>query len=331
MGLFENFPYTNLQQLNLNWIIKKLKEVENGTVLSVNGMTGNVILYEGQSVQLPGLENVQTWAIWRNMNNRASGIQLTETGVEWVDGSNRVRLLTSADIPSDAGVISLNGETGVVVITGEDVNVSTTDTRTLSAAISALIATDNSQAADIISLTDRINTAEENISTQEQDIISMGEDIESLNTNVGNLSTSVNDLSGDVSDVETDVQQLSQTVSTLQTNDGIKTTQINNLTLDMADVQTDVNGLTIEMAAHKVKEIKKYTFNGVTNGSGVMYLPVYQGTSEVVGISSVAYPASLCYDLNTLQYFVVVLNHLAGSIVPYANAQVAIDYYVIER
>ena len=58
MGLFgENFPYTNFHDLNLDWILKKLKEVVTNLaikygsdnpppypVTSVNGKTGNVII-----------------------------------------------------------------------------------------------------------------------------------------------------------------------------------------------------------------------------------------------------------------------------------------------
>ena len=39
MAMFENFPYTNLHELNIDWIIKELERVKQGTVLSVNGQT----------------------------------------------------------------------------------------------------------------------------------------------------------------------------------------------------------------------------------------------------------------------------------------------------
>ena len=28
MNIFDNFPYTNLQELNLDWLIEKVKELE---------------------------------------------------------------------------------------------------------------------------------------------------------------------------------------------------------------------------------------------------------------------------------------------------------------
>lgn len=35
MGLFENFPYTNFQQMNLDWLLRKIKEI-SGTVNNIN-------------------------------------------------------------------------------------------------------------------------------------------------------------------------------------------------------------------------------------------------------------------------------------------------------
>ena len=52
MSLFENFPYTNLHELNLDWLIENLKQMQDVQVLSVNGQTGHVILYENENMQL---------------------------------------------------------------------------------------------------------------------------------------------------------------------------------------------------------------------------------------------------------------------------------------
>ena len=42
MALFPQFPYSNLHELNLDWLIEKISQLlENGTVISVNGMSGN--------------------------------------------------------------------------------------------------------------------------------------------------------------------------------------------------------------------------------------------------------------------------------------------------
>ena len=67
MALFENFPYTNLHELNLDWIINELNRIKESAVLSVNGQTGDVILYENATVQFPNVpEDVDWWGIDRD-------------------------------------------------------------------------------------------------------------------------------------------------------------------------------------------------------------------------------------------------------------------------
>ena len=47
MGMFEQFPYSNFHELNLDWIINKLNELGQNAVLSVNGQTGDVVVICG--------------------------------------------------------------------------------------------------------------------------------------------------------------------------------------------------------------------------------------------------------------------------------------------
>ena len=61
--MFDKFPYTNLHELNLDWIIQQLIKIEQGAVLSVNGQTGEVVLYQDADVQLPDV--VQPDGTWR--------------------------------------------------------------------------------------------------------------------------------------------------------------------------------------------------------------------------------------------------------------------------
>ena len=42
--MIPKFPYTNLHELNLDWIIEQLIKIEQGAVLSVNGQTGEVVI-----------------------------------------------------------------------------------------------------------------------------------------------------------------------------------------------------------------------------------------------------------------------------------------------
>lgn len=128
MSLFENFPYTNLHELNLDWLIDYMKqieaEVQGGPVVSVNGQTGVVTLYQEAQVQLPDITDSQQtyWNIFRYLNGHIYGIRFDSNGnVYAIRDGIRTKLLTWADIPPDAGVISVNGLYGVVHISGTDI------------------------------------------------------------------------------------------------------------------------------------------------------------------------------------------------------------------
>ena len=86
---FENFPYTNFHEINLDWIVARVKEAYSASnppdypvksvngmtgdviiaipanlVQSVNGETGDVILYRNPLVQFP-TTNEQRWNLFR--------------------------------------------------------------------------------------------------------------------------------------------------------------------------------------------------------------------------------------------------------------------------
>lgn len=120
MALFENFPYTNLHQLNLDWILQKVKEAYSpdnppeNMVLSVNGETGNVQLYTDPVVRFPDIPD-NVWNIHRMADNNSSGIQFTPTKAQRIDGNNRYDMYDSNN-PPPYPVTSVNGQTGAVNI-----------------------------------------------------------------------------------------------------------------------------------------------------------------------------------------------------------------------
>lgn len=113
MSLFENFPYSNLQDLNLGWIIQQLKKIEQGGVISVNGQTGEVLLYEDPEMLLPAIDS-NTWSIIRMANGTIAGIHFNNDGKAYiVNGQNLTEIYTAANPPAYP-VTSVNGMTGDV-------------------------------------------------------------------------------------------------------------------------------------------------------------------------------------------------------------------------
>ena len=302
MALFENFPYTNLHELNLDWLINELNRIKDSAVISVNGMTGDVVLYENATVQFPNVPedhwsiirmangtdrgimfgndnkayivhgnlmaeiyaqnnqppypvtsvngqtgditlftdnnsvvafpaiddpNIAGWIMGRSINNTPCYIQLNDDGtmgltagvnsyriyttndtandiinvptdantdiwglirttsegsvgimfsnddqlttpeayIRYVDSMDVVhteKLLTSADIPSASGVVSFNGQTGVVVVKGSDLIISTTDTRTIAQGFADVATTDYAIKGSV-AYVENTNTATQNI------------------------------------------------------------------------------------------------------------------------------------------------------------------------
>lgn len=124
-GLFEQFPHTNFHELNLDWMIDLLnqfkQELKDRAVISVNGMTGEVVLYESENVVLPPLTDVSSWRLVRMMDGQYVGV-LFQDGHVWLQqGNSTLKLLTTEDIPTSAGVVSINGLGGIVRLTGADI------------------------------------------------------------------------------------------------------------------------------------------------------------------------------------------------------------------
>lgn len=119
MALFENFPYTNLHELNLDWIIDALKQIQDAQVLSVNGETGHVILYKNESMQLPDV-NSNVWQIIRTTDGVTAGIHFNSlTGIATIVNGNTLDAIYTHDNPPPYPVRSVNGETGDVTLYDE--------------------------------------------------------------------------------------------------------------------------------------------------------------------------------------------------------------------
>lgn len=113
MAMFENFPYTNLHELNLDWIINELNRIKETAVLSVNGMTGDVILYEDATVQFPNVPE-DHWSIIRMANGTNRGIMFGNDDKAYIVHGNLMNELYGLNNQPPYPVTSVNGQTGAV-------------------------------------------------------------------------------------------------------------------------------------------------------------------------------------------------------------------------
>lgn len=118
MALFENFPYTNLHELNLDWLINEMNKLKDTQVISVNGQTGEVILYQDAQVLLPAVTN-DHWSIGRVADGTYRGIMFGNNNIAYIVHENQMSQLYSANNPPPYPVTSVNGQTGDVVLYSE--------------------------------------------------------------------------------------------------------------------------------------------------------------------------------------------------------------------
>ena len=115
MSLFENFPYTNLHELNLDWLINAMKNLEENTVVSVNGQTGEVILYQNASVQFPAVTE-DHWSIVRMADGTSRGIMFGNDNKLYILHGSVMSQVYSANNQPPYPVNSVNGMTGDITL-----------------------------------------------------------------------------------------------------------------------------------------------------------------------------------------------------------------------
>ena len=113
MGMFEQFPYSNFHDLNLDWLIEQLNYIKSTAVMSVNGQTGDVILYQDPNVEFPALDS-GAWRIFRTVAGAAVGVAFANGKMYLVDGGTLEEVYTANNQPAYP-VTSVNGQTGNVV------------------------------------------------------------------------------------------------------------------------------------------------------------------------------------------------------------------------
>ena len=115
MSLFENFPYTNLHELNLDWLIHLVQQTVENAVISVNGQSGEVVLYQNPTVSFPDI-NVQEWSIVRSADGTNRGIYFADNGIGYIISGSLMNQIYSANNPPPYPVTSVNGQTGNITL-----------------------------------------------------------------------------------------------------------------------------------------------------------------------------------------------------------------------
>ena len=298
-------PWTNLHEINLDWIIEELKKCyspdnpPSNVVLSVNGQTGEVVLYPDATVNFPDVSET-SWTIGRTTNGTPVGIKFNKTlpmqrvngnslftvydsgnpppypvtsvngqtgnvviqvaftnlsassisfitaspdhswslDRETVDGAisikldttndtptayleyvsadetvnETVKLLTLDDIPSSSGVVSVNGDTGVVVLHADDISRTSDNNETVEHCLSSLT-TDTQNISSKIGNTSMGTTA----TTVTGAVAEHEQDISGINSKIGNTSmgTTANTLTGAIAEHEQDITDINSALSGL--------------------------------------------------------------------------------------------------------------------
>lgn len=124
MSMFENFPYTNLHELNLQWLIEEVKKCYSpdnppeAMVISVNGESGIVTLYKDAHIAFPDIDAIQ-WNMYRGSDGKITGIQFTKDAPAERINDNQRFVIYDAGNPPPYPVVSVNGETGAITLYSE--------------------------------------------------------------------------------------------------------------------------------------------------------------------------------------------------------------------
>ena len=114
MSLFEQFPYTNFHELNLDWLIQAVKDYGASVVLSVNGQTGDVVLYQDPNVRFPDVDSTN-WTLVRTADGHELGIQF-QNGMAFLRFDNNTERIYTTGNPPPYPVTSVDGQTGAVQV-----------------------------------------------------------------------------------------------------------------------------------------------------------------------------------------------------------------------
>ena len=412
------FPFTNLHEINLDWIIEEIKNCyspENPpemAVLSVNGETGDVILYKNATINFPSVDDT-SWTIGRTANGALVGIKFNKgaalqrmngnsrfaiydegnpppypvttvnghtgdvliqvafqdlnqatisfitaaPGHSWsldretIDGNisikldttndtpsayleyisadetvtETVRLLTLDDIPSSSGVVSVNGETGVVVLTADEIHRTGANNETVEHAISGLV-TDTQNIENKIGTTQLPTTA----LTITGAIAEHETDITGINTEIGNTSmgTTATTITGAIAEHETDITDINTEIG--NTSMGTTATTITGAIKETHDILTYYEDKVVEPIGNYWT--RRDAFKASRAGTIITFQGYFQITTQVPSATKFA---TVGFDVNSGTValvetgngssYPIVVNWSDGSL--QADGAIPVGYY----
>ena len=297
------FPYTNLHELNLDWLIEKVKECyspdnpPDDVVLSVNGDVGDVILYKEADVQLPDIEDT-SWNFFRLADGSAVGIKFNKgLPLERVYGSSRFAIYDAGN-PPPYPVTSVNGQTGAITIqiafgslTGDTVSFLTSspahswslDRETLDGSASIRLDTTNDEISAYIEYVSSDDTVHSSVKLLTPADIPSSSGVVSVNGAAGVVVITAEDIHRSGSNSETvehclaslttDTQNLATKIGSVGSTS--LQAQVNTINGTLADIQEDIGtvGATslqeqVDTLNSKLTQIQKTTITGTLSSGG---------------------------------------------------------------
>ena len=262
------FPWTNLHEINLDWIIEEVKKCYSpdnpptNVVLSVNGQTGEVILYPDATVNFPDVSET-SWTIGRTTNGTPVGIKFNKTlPLQRVNGNSLFNIYDAGN-PPPYPVTSVNGQTGNVVIQVAFTNLSTSsisfitaspdhswslDRETVDGAISIKLDTTNDTPSAYLEYVSADETVTETVKLLTLDDIPSSSGVVSVNGNTGVVVLHADDISRTsdnnetvehcLSSLTTDTQHISSKIG--NTSMGTTATTVTGA---VAEHEQDISGI----------------------------------------------------------------------------------------